>query len=242
MQYKRVLLKLSGEALMGDDKYGISHSFLMRLAREIKSVTERGVDLSLVIGGGNIFRGVQGAIAGMEEAQAHYMGMLATLMNALALQDALEQVGLDTRVLSALDVPKVCESYIRRRAMRHIEKKRVIIFGAGTGNPFFTTDMAAALRAAEINADVIFKATKVDGVYSDDPLKNIDATHYPKISYQEVLEKGLAVMDSSAIALAKDTKIPIVVFSILEEGNFEKVLFNPEKAKYSEVYNGDGKK
>ncbi|WP_163328337.1 UMP kinase [Desulfurobacterium thermolithotrophum] len=224
IKYKRVLLKLSGEALQGANSYGIDPEFLRRLAQEIKSVVELGVEVAIVIGGGNIFRGVSGATQGMDRATADYMGMLATVINALALQDALEKEGLQTRVLTAIEMREIAEPYIRRRAIRHLEKGRVVIFGAGTGNPFFTTDTAAALRAAEINADVLLKATKVDGIYTADPEKDKNAKKLDKLSYKEVITNGIKVMDSAAVSLCMENQIPIVVFDVRKPGNLEKVV------------------
>ena len=206
--YKRVLLKISGESLMGNLSYGIDPEMVARVAGEVKSVTDQGVQVSLVIGGGNIFRGISGAAAGMERATGDYMGMLATVMNALAMQNALENIGVYTRVLSALPISAVCEPYIRRRAQRHMEKGRVVIFAAGTGNPFFTTDTAAALRATEMNCDAILKGTRVDGVYSADPEKHPDAERYDALTFMDVLSRDLAVMDASAISLARENNIP----------------------------------
>ena len=222
--YKRVLLKISGESLMGNLSYGIDPEMVARVAGEVKSVTDQGVQVSLVIGGGNIFRGISGAAAGMERATGDYMGMLATVMNALAMQNALENIGVFTRVLSALPISAVCEPYIRRRAQRHMEKGRVVIFAAGTGNPFFTTDTAAALRATEMNCDAILKGTRVDGVYSADPEKHPDAERYDELTFMDVLSRDLAVMDASAISLARENNIPILVFSIEKSGGFEQVL------------------
>ena len=222
--YKRVLLKISGEALMGREPYGIDPDMVARVASEIKSVVEQDIEVCLVIGGGNIFRGVSGAAAGMERATGDYMGMLATVMNALAMQNALEQMAVPVRVQSALPISAVCEPYIRRRAMRHMEKGRVVIFAAGTGNPFFTTDTAAALRASEMGCDALLKATKVDGVYSADPMQDKTAQRYDRLSFQQVLAEDLRVMDTSAISLARDNDIPILIFSILNEGGFEQVL------------------
>ncbi len=213
-KFKRVLLKISGEALMGDGAYGIDVSTVDRLASEICRAIESGFELCLVIGGGNIFRGLSGAADGMDRSSADYMGMLATVMNALALQNALERQSIPTRVLSAIPMTAVCEPYIRRRALRHIEKGRVVIFAAGTGNPFFTTDTAAALRATEMNCDALMKGTNVDGVYTADPKKHADATRYDRLDYMEVLAKDLKVMDASAVSLSRENKIPIVVFSI----------------------------
>ncbi len=223
-KYRRVLLKLSGEALMGDGEYGLSASTTKRIAEDIKEVVDSGVQVSIVIGAGNIFRGVSGASKGMDRSTADYMGMLATVINCLSMQNALEQVGVDTRVQSAIPMSTVCEPYIRRRALRHMDKGRVVIFAAGTGNPFFTTDTAAALRASEMGCDALLKGTKVDGVYSADPATDKDATYYEQLNYMTVLAKDLRVMDASAISLARDNDIPVLVFSIQEEGNFAKVL------------------
>ncbi|MBX6367516.1 MAG: UMP kinase [Rhodospirillales bacterium] len=222
--YRRVLLKLSGEALMGEQSYGLDSGMVGQVADEVKSVTQLGVQVCLVIGGGNIFRGVAGAARGMERATADYMGMLATVMNSLAMQSALEQRGVVTRVQSAITMQAVCEPYIRRRAIRHMEKGRVVIFAAGTGNPFFTTDTAAALRASEMGCDALLKATKVDGVYSADPKKVPDAVRYERLSYLEVLSRDLQVMDASAISLARENRIPILVFSIHNKGGFADVV------------------
>ncbi len=224
LKYKRILLKLSGEALQGKEPYGIDPNFLKMLAGEIKSVVDLGVQVAIVIGGGNIFRGVSGATRGMDRATADYMGMLATVINALALQDALEKLGLKTRVQSAIEMKEIAEPYIRRRAIRHLEKGRVVIFAAGTGNPFFTTDTAAALRAAEINADVLLKATKVDGIYTADPEKDRSARKIDRISYKDVITKGLKFMDSAAVSLCMENRIPIVVFDIRKPGNLKKVV------------------
>ena len=224
MRYKRVLLKLSGEALMGSRDYGLDPEIVDRMAEEIKTVIDMGVEVCAVIGGGNIFRGVSGAAQGMDRATADYMGMLATVINALAMQNALEKAGVPTRVLSAIPMSSVCEPYIRRRAIRHMEKGRVVIFAAGTGNPFFTTDSAAALRASETQCDALLKATKVDGVYSADPAKDKDAKRYDKLSYLDVLAQDLQVMDTSAISLARQSKIPILVFSIFTHGAFAEVM------------------
>jgi uridylate kinase len=223
-RYKRVLLKLSGEALMGDRDYGLDGVMVKRVAEEIKSVIAMGVQVCLVIGGGNIFRGVSGAASGMDRAQADYMGMLATVINALAMQNALEKEEVPTRVQSAIPMSSVCEPYIRRRAERHMEKGRVVIFAAGTGNPFFTTDSAAALRAAEMKCDALLKATKVDGVYDADPAKVKTAKRYDKLSYLDVLSQDLQVMDTSAISLARQSNIPILVFSIFKPGAFAEVM------------------
>jgi len=223
-RYRRVLLKISGEALMGTHEYGIDPVMLDRIASEVKSVHAMGGQVALVIGGGNIFRGIEGTATGMERATADYMGMLATVINSLAMQGTLERSGVPTRVLSAIPISAVCEPYIRRRAMRHMEKNRVVIFAAGTGNPFFTTDTAAALRASEMGCDALLKATKVDGVYSADPVKVKDAKRYDKLAYLEVLSRDLKVMDAAAISLARENKIPILVFSIFEPGAFAKVV------------------
>lgn len=224
LRFKKILLKVSGEVLMGDAPFGIDTATLERTAEDIKEVVSHGVELCLVIGGGNIFRGVSLAGRGMERASADYMGMLATVMNALALQGALEKIGVYTRVQSAIPMDAVCEPYVRRRALRHLEKGRVVIFAAGLGAPFFTTDTPAALRAAEMGCEALFKGTSVDGVYTADPKKDPDAKRYDTLSYQEVLAKDLRVMDASAISLMRDNQIPIVVFSIRERGNFLKVL------------------
>jgi uridylate kinase len=222
--YSRVLLKISGEALMGEEPYGIHLPTAARIAEEVGQAVRSGVQMCLVIGGGNIFRGLSAAAQGMERASADYMGMLATVMNALAMQNALERQGQDTRVLSAIPMTTVCEPYIRRRAIRHMEKGRIVIFAAGTGNPFFTTDTAAALRAAEMGCDALFKGTRVDGVYSADPHAHPDATRYDRLDYTEVLARDLKVMDASAVSLMRDNSIPIVVFSIRERGGLAKVL------------------
>ncbi len=223
-RYRRVLLKISGEALMGKLDYGLDPAMLDRIAAEIKSVHAMGGEVCVVIGGGNIFRGIQGTATGMERATADYMGMLATVINSLAMQGALERIDVPTRVLSAIPIAAVCEPYIRRRAVRHMEKKRVVIFAAGTGNPFFTTDTAAALRASEMGCDALLKATKVDGVYSADPVKAKDAKRYDTLGYLEVLSRDLKVMDAAAISLARENRIPILVFSIFETGAFAKVV------------------
>ena len=228
-KYQRVLLKISGESLMGERSYGIDPAMVTRVAEEIKHVINQGVEICLVIGGGNIFRGISGAASGMERATGDYMGMLATVMNALAMQNALEDLSVNTRVLSALPISAVCEPYIRRRAKRHIEKGRVVIFAAGTGNPFFTTDTAAALRATEMNCDLILKGTRVDGVYSADPEKDPDAIHHPQLTYKDVLSRDLAVMDTSAISLARENSIPMIVFSIEKQGSFDRVLRHEDK-------------
>ncbi|MBT8413746.1 MAG: UMP kinase [Boseongicola sp.] len=222
--YNRVLLKISGEALMGDQGYGLHPPTVARIASEVESVHEMGVEVCMVIGGGNIFRGLQGSAQGMERTTADYMGMLATVMNALAMQSALEALKIHTRVISAIRMDEVAEPYIRRRAVRHLEKKRVIIFAAGTGNPYFTTDTAATLRASEMSCEAIFKGTKVDGVYDMDPAKHDAAKRYDKVTYDEVLAKHLGVMDASAIALARDNGLPIIVFSLDEPGGFRGIL------------------
>jgi uridylate kinase len=222
--YKRVLLKISGEALMGEGQYGIDQNVCERIAEEVLEAVRDGAEMCLVIGGGNIFRGMQGAARGMERASADYMGMLATVMNALAMQNAIEAIGGQARVLSAIPMDTVCEPYIRRRALRHMEKGRIVIFAAGTGNPFFTTDTAAALRAAEMGADALLKGTQVDGVYTADPKKEPNATRYDTLSYHEVLARDLKVMDASAISLMRDNGIPIVVFSIHKRGGLADVL------------------
>ncbi len=222
--YRRILLKLSGEVLMGDQAYGIDPDTVARVADEVKAAQDTGLQLCLVIGGGNIFRGMSGAAKGMDRAQADYMGMLATVMNALAMQNALEQLGVPTRVQSAIEMDKVCEPVIRRRAERHLEKGRIVIFAAGVGAPFFTTDSGAALRAAEMQCDALFKGTSVDGVYDADPKKVATATRYETLSYDRVLADNLKVMDASAVSLCRDNNIPIVVFSIREQGNILKVL------------------
>ncbi len=222
--YRRVLLKISGEALMGPQGYGLHPPTVLRIAEEVKSVRELGVEICMVIGGGNIFRGLQLSAQGMERTTADYMGMLATVMNALAMQSALEGIGVFTRVISAIPMDQVCEPYIRRRAVRHLEKGRVCIFAAGTGNPYFTTDTAATLRASEMACQAIFKGTKVDGVYDRDPLKHPDARRFDRVSYDEVLVRNLKVMDASAIALARDNGLPIIVFSLDEPGGFRGIL------------------
>jgi uridylate kinase len=223
-RYNRILLKLSGEALMGDQRFGLDGNIIARIAQETKTVHELGVQVCLVIGGGNIFRGLQGAAAGMERAQADYMGMLATVINSLAMQSALERIDVPTRVQSAISMQSICEPYIRRRAVRHMEKGRVVIFAAGTGNPFFTTDTAAALRASEMECDALLKATKVDGVYSADPLKEPDADRFERLTYMDVLSRDLQVMDAAAVSLARENRIPILVFSIHHDGGLAEVV------------------
>lgn len=222
--YKRILLKLSGEALMGAEKYGIDTKVADELALELKTVHELGVEIAIVVGGGNIFRGVSASAGNMNRAAADYIGMLATIMNAVVLQDALEKNDIQTRVMSAIDVPQLAEPFIRRRALRHLEKKRVVIFAAGTGNPYFTTDSAAALRALEIEAEVIMKATKVDGIYTSDPIKDSTATKFDSITFRDVLEKQLKVMDASAISLCMDNNLPIMVFNMRRSGNIVKAV------------------
>lgn len=222
--YQRVLLKLSGEALMGDLAYGIDPAIVDAIAQEIAEVITHGIQLAIVVGGGNIFRGVKGASAGMDRATADYIGMIATVMNAMTLQDALERVDVPTRVQTAISMQELAEPYIRRRAIRHLEKGRVVIFGGGSGNPFFTTDTAAALRAAEISAEVLFKATKVDGVYDSDPATNPNAKRYNSLTYNHVLTKDLQVMDGTAIALCKDNNIPIMVFNLSVRGNINRAM------------------
>ena len=221
---KRVLLKISGESLMGVDSYGIDVSTVDRVAKEISQVCKLGIETCLVIGAGNIFRGLSGAAAGMDRASADYMGMLATVMNSLAMQNSLERLGFQTRIQSAISMTEVCETYTRRRAIRHMEKNRIVIFAAGTGNPYFTTDTAAALRASEMDCDAIFKGTKVDGIYDKDPIKYNEATKFNKITYSEVLSKNLRVLDSSAVSLARDNNIPIIVFSIKENNSFLNII------------------
>ena len=223
-KYKRVLLKISGESLMGNQDYGIDTAMVSRVASEIADVVSQNIQVCLVIGGGNIFRGMSAAAVGMERATGDYMGMLATVMNALAMQNALEQLKIDTRVQSALPIDAVCEPYIRRRAMRHMERGRVVIFAAGTGNPFFTTDTAAALRASEMNCNVLMKGTRVDGVYSADPEKEADAVRFNCLSYLDVLSQDLKVMDATAISLARENNIPILVFSVTQTGGFDRAL------------------
>lgn len=222
--YRRVLLKLSGEALMGEAEFGISTDVLEFVASEVSKALRHGVQIGIVVGAGNIFRGVAGASRGMDRATADNMGMLATVINSLAMQDALERYGIATRVMSAFPMPSICEPYIRRKAIRHLEKGRVVIFSAGTGNPYFTTDTAAVIRALEVETDVIFKATRVDGVYDKDPLKYEDAVRYESLSYNEVLQKGLKVMDAAGVSLAMDNKIPIKVFNMNTPGNIEKAV------------------
>lgn len=222
--YHRVLLKLSGEVLTGDESYGISTAVLNRLAGEIKEIADLGIELGIVIGGGNIFRGISADAQHIDRVSADYMGMLATIINSLALQNAIERQGIPSRVLSAITMPQVAEPYIRRRATRHLEKKRVVILAAGTGNPYFSTDTAAALRAIEVNAEIILKATKVDGIYDKDPVIHKDARKYSEITYLEVLNKGLKVMDATAVSLCMDNKLPMIIFDLTTPGNIKKVL------------------
>lgn len=224
MKYKRILLKLSGESLMGEKKYGIDPNILQQYAEEIKKVKDQGVEIAIVIGGGNIFRGVQAEKSGIDRVQGDYMGMLATLINAMALQSALEQIGLYTRLMSGIKIESVCEPFIRRRAIRHLEKGRIVIFGAGIGNPYFTTDSTAALRAIEIESDVVLKGTRVDGVYTADPEKDANATKYQHISFTEVYEKNLNVMDMTAFTLCQENNLPIIVFDMNAEGNLSRLV------------------
>lgn len=223
MKYKRILLKLSGESLMGDRQYGIDNNQVLQYANDIKSVYDKGIEIAVVVGGGNIFRGLSAEKSGMDRAQADYMGMLATVINCMALQNALETVGVETRLQSAIKMEQICEPYIRRRAMHHLELKKIVIFGAGTGNPYFTTDTAASLRAIEIKADVVLKGTRVDGIYTADPEKDPTATRYDEISFQEVYDKGLNVMDMTAFTLCHENKLPIIVFDMNKPGNFMKI-------------------
>ena len=222
--YKKILLKLSGEALMGDQEFGISSDVIASYAKQIKEIVDLGVEVSIVIGGGNIFRGISGAAQGVDRVTGDHMGMLATVINSLALQNSIEKLGVQTRVQTAIEMPKIAEPFIKRRAQRHLEKGRVVIFGAGTGNPYFTTDTAAALRAIEMETDVVIKATKVDGIYDKDPVKFADAKKYEKVTYNEVLAKDLKVMDATAISLCRENKLPIIVFNSLVEGNLKKVV------------------
>ena len=224
MKYKRILLKISGEAMMGDQAYGVEPATVDFIAREIRDAVSMGVEIAVVIGGGNIFRGVEASVKGIERASADYMGMLATVINALALQNYLEKYGIPTRVQSAIEMKELAEPYIRRKAIRHLEKGRTVIFAAGTGNPYFTTDTAASLRAMEIDAEVILKATKVDGVYSSDPIKEPTAKKYDSVTYIDVLKKGLGIMDSTAISLCMDNNLPIVVFNLHGKGNIRKII------------------
>jgi uridylate kinase len=228
MKYKRILLKLSGESLMGQQQYGIDNTQVLQYAKDIKSVHDAGVEIALVVGGGNIFRGLSAEKSGMERAQADYMGMLATVINCMAMQNALESIGVETRLQSAIKMEQICEPYIRRRAMHHLQENKIVIFGAGTGNPYFTTDTAASLRAIEIRADVVLKGTRVDGIYTADPEKDPTATRYDEISFQEVYDKGLNVMDMTAITLCQENNLPIIVFDMNDSGNFMKIA-NGEK-------------
>ncbi|QXV65852.1 UMP kinase [Mucilaginibacter achroorhodeus] len=223
MRYNRVLLKLSGESLMGERQYGIDNKQVLQYAQDIKAVKDQGIEIAIVVGGGNIFRGLSAEKSGMERAQADYMGMLATVINCMALQNALESIGVETRLQSAIKMEQICEPYIRRRAMHHLECGKIVIFGAGTGNPYFTTDTAASLRAIEIKADVVLKGTRVDGIYTADPEKDPTATRFDEISFQEVYDKGLNVMDMTAITLCQENKLPIIVFDMNKEGNFMKI-------------------
>ena len=223
MKYKRILLKLSGEALMGNNQYGIDNDRVLQYAHDIKGVFDAGIEIAIVVGGGNIFRGLSAEKSGMERAQADYMGMLATVINCMALQNALESIEVPTRLQSAIKMEQICEPYIRRRAMRHLETGRIVIFGAGTGNPYFTTDTAASLRAIEIKADVVLKGTRVDGIYTADPEKDPAATRYDELSFHEVYDKGLNVMDMTAITLCQENKLPIIVFDMNKPGNFMKI-------------------
>ena len=224
MKYKRILLKLSGEALMGTKQFGIDHDLLNQYAMEIKGIVNEGVQVAIVIGGGNIFRGIQAADGGMDRVQGDYMGMLATMINSMALQSALEKLNVQTRLQSAIEMNQICEPFIRRRAVRHLEKNRVVIFGAGTGNPYFTTDTAASLRAIEIEADVVLKGTRVDGIYTADPEKDKSATKFDTITFEEVYEKNLNVMDMTAFTLCNENKLPIIVFDMNKKGNLKKVI------------------
>ena len=224
MKYKRILLKLSGEALMGQKQFGIDNNRLVQYAKEIKEISDSGVEIGIVIGGGNIFRGVQAELGGMERTQGDYMGMLATMINSMALQAALESVGVDTRLQSAIEMKQISEPFIKRRAVRHLEKGRIVIFGAGTGNPYFTTDSAASLRAIEIDADVILKGTRVDGIYTSDPEKDSNATKYDSLSFDEVYDLKLNVMDMTAFTLCRENNVPIIVFNMNESGNLNKVI------------------
>lgn len=224
MKYKRILLKLSGEALMGEQSYGIDIDRVAQYARDIKAVHAQGIEIAIVIGGGNIYRGLSAEKAGMDRVQADYMGMLATVINSMALQDALEKVDIKTRLLTAIKMEQICEPFIRRRAVRHLEKGRVVIFGAGVGSPYFTTDTAASLRAIEINADVVLKGTRVDGIYSSDPLKDKDAIRFDEVTFQDVYDKGLNVMDMTAFTLCQENKLPIIVFDMNKAGNFYKLV------------------
>ncbi|MBP1759154.1 MAG: uridylate kinase [Firmicutes bacterium] len=231
-RYKRVVLKISGEALAGNQGFGLQHDMLVSVAEQVAEIRDMGVEVSLVVGGGNLWRGITGSAQGMDRAQADYMGMLATVMNALALQDALEKAGSDTRVLSAIEMRQVAEPYIRRRAIRHMEKGRIVIFAAGTGNPYFSTDTTAALRAAEIEADVILMAKRVDGVYDSDPFINPEAQRFESLSYLDVLSRGLGVMDSTATSLCMDNNIPVIVFDLTKQGNIRRVVMGESIGTY----------
>ena len=233
--YKRILLKLSGEALMGDDAYGINRATISNIVAQIKEIVDLGVQVGVVIGGGNIYRGMAPAAAGMDRATADYMGMLATVMNAMALQDAMKNIGLNARVQSALNIEQVAEPYIRGKAIRYLEQGRVVIFGAGTGNPFFTTDTAAALRGMEINAEIVLKATKVDGIYTDDPKKNKGATRYETVTFDEAINKNLKVMDATALTLCRDQNLPICVFSIFKQDGLMRVIMGENEG--TKVFN-----
>ncbi len=235
MKYKRILLKLSGEALMGDKQFGIDNKRISQYAEDIKTIVEMGAEVAIVIGGGNIFRGLQAAEGGMDRVQGDYMGMLATVINSMALQSALETKGVSTRLQSAIKMEAICEPFIRRRAVRHLEKGRVVIFGAGTGNPYFTTDTAASLRAIEIEANVILKGTRVDGIYTADPEKDKTATRYSKVSFTEVYEKNLQVMDMTAITLCQENKLPIIVFDMNKSGNLKSLMEGAEVGTLVEV-------
>ncbi|WP_256010755.1 UMP kinase [Desertivirga xinjiangensis] len=223
MKYKRILLKLSGESLMGDKQYGIDSDRVLQYAKDIKAVHDQGIEIAIVIGGGNIFRGLSAEKSGMDRVQADYMGMLATVINSMALQDALEKLSVKTRLMTAIKMEQICEPFIRRRAVRHLEKRRIVIFGAGTGNPYFTTDTCASLRAIEVQADVVLKGTRVDGIYTADPEKDPNATRYDEISFQEVYNKGLNVMDMTAFTLCQENKLPIIVFDMNKSGNFMRI-------------------
>ena len=223
MKYKRILLKLSGESLMGDKQYGIDSDRVLQYAKDIKAVHDQGIEIAIVIGGGNIFRGLSAEKSGMDRVQADYMGMLATVINSMALQDALEKLNVKTRLMTAIKMEQICEPFIRRRAVRHLEKRRIVIFGAGTGNPYFTTDTCASLRAIEVQADVVLKGTRVDGIYTADPEKNPDAVRYDEISFQEVYNKSLNVMDMTAFTLCQENKLPIIVFDMNKSGNFMRI-------------------
>jgi len=223
MKYKRILLKLSGESLMGNKQYGIDSDRVLQYAHDIKAVHDQGIEVAIVIGGGNIFRGLSAEKSGMDRVQADYMGMLATVINSMALQDALEKLSVKTRLMTAIKMEQICEPFIRRRAVRHLEKRRIVIFGAGTGNPYFTTDTCASLRAIEVQADVVLKGTRVDGIYTADPEKDPTATRYDEITFQEVYDQGLNVMDMTAFTLCQENKLPIIVFDMNKEGNFMRI-------------------